>query len=201
MKEGGIANYIEVPTPIRGMHGESAGGVLVELPENCDIDSNVASQKVTLSLFDTELWKETSLSQTFTVPVQDRSNLYFQGSLSFSRSNDGNQIIVNFRAVEDLRGMGVFPYKIKLRVSKQGGRIIHEEEFLQHAQGSTYPADPNAIGPSSRDYPLSFILNKDDILRKSGGERHLALEVILDWENKYAESNEGDNLISGWCDF
>ena len=201
MKEGGIANYIEVPTPIRGMHGESAGWVLVELPENCDLDSNVASQKVTLSLFDTELWKETSLSQTFTVPVQDRSNLYFQGSLSFSRSNDGNQIIVNFRTVEDLRGKGVFPYKIKLRVSKQGGRIIHEEEFLQHAQGSTYPADPNAIGPTSRDYPLSFILNKDDILRKSGGERHLALEVILDWENKYAESNESDNLISGWYNF
>jgi len=196
------ACYFNISTSMLGSRGgEAHQAPIFELPSQCDILSHLAQDTITLRIRRTELWDETSIMGSFTIPQQDRSNLHFQGPLSFSRSNDGRQIIVNFRVVEDLRGKGVIPYKIKLRISKSGGRIIHEEEFEQHSVGSTFPADINAIGPSSKQYPLSFVLNKDDILRKSGGERHLAIEVFLDWEGKYVESNEGDNLLSGWYDF
>ncbi len=183
-----------IPTPIPASSGESSGQVIFEIPSGCNLLSHKGQQTVTLRIPETELWGPASITQTFTIPQQERSNFSFAGNLSFLRSNDGRQITVSRRVVEDLRGRSVgVPYKVKLRISKSGGRIIHEEEFEQTVTAS--------LESRQEERPISFTLNKDEILRKSGGTRHLAVEVIVDWEGKYDESNEGDNRISAWYDF
>ncbi len=186
---GGNTSFT-IPTPIPGRAGEASQPAPFDLPSNCDILSHLDRQTITLRIDETELWGPTSITQTFTVPQRERSNLSFEGGLAFLRSNDGKQVTVNFRVKEELRGRPniYIPYKIKFRVSKAGGHIIHEEEFERQ---------PSLEGPWS----MSFILNKEDILRKSGGERHLAAEVILDWDGRYAESNENDNVLFSWYDF
>ena len=168
--------------------GSEPVSVTFRLPEDSDICAHEAGATYRVTLVGTDLWDERRIEGTFTLPAEYRSNIAFQAAAPVTVRQDddnfGGQVAVTVNLAPHIQGrLCRETYKIHMRVSKPGGTVIFskDQEVSIRDRRALF-----TIRPVSRLTDLS------------GGEKRLYFEALLDYEDQWAESDEGDNVRGTW---